>query len=339
MSFEDAVNKTVQLIDDTHFVYGKFNLPQIARHGAPGKLIRGTAYTFKQFPHNYGELMTQWIKGRDYKAVAQSIAPMALLGGITAMPLANILLAAYKAATGKDALQEAFAGEDKEKSTAYTLFRYGLPGLLGVDFSGAISVDPVRTYARSPQEFFTETMLGPIGGYVKDLTQAYDLQQKGQAIRVLEKAFPRFAKTWMRGYREMTRGVTTGTGTKVLDISGEPIKISPQEFVLRGLGFQTARTSTKREFSQYMQEKVKVRQNYLSDLANDLVESKETGDTTKFENVWKELDDYNQMAAEKKLPKITDKDLTTAAKRRAKGKRAVPKYMEPLVKEYQGVSP
>lgn len=336
LSFEDAVAKASTAIDDTHYAYGKYNLPEIARTGAAGRAFRSTGYVFKQFVHNYFEMLYHLTKQPGgLKVIGKSVATMALLGGVVAMPFIGSGIALYRKLTGKDPIQELFKKVDKTKNIAYTLFRFGLPGLLGVDFSAPIAVQLPGEYSRTIGEFATDVVLGPPGRILAtELPSAYKQYMRGQPMRALEEIAPRFAKQPMRTYREATEGITTARGRPVSDvITGKPIKLTWKEALLKAGGYTPTRTTVQREISSQLKRLEETRRNKLDELTTRYANAVKSKDKDEQKIILKEWHDYNKKARALKEPIIDMKSWNAAVKSRQKPTK-LPQYMQPTRREY-----
>lgn len=261
MDYESAMKKAAQVVDDTQFVYGKYNLPEGARTGAAGKAFRSTGYVFKQYMHNYGELLAHLAKQPGgLKAIGKSAGIIALLGGPVSMPIISSMLALAKG-MGYDPMAQMFNGTDKENNLLHTLFRFGIPGFLGVDFSGPIGVQLPGEMSQSIGQASTDILLGPPGRILtSDLPKMADAWKRGEPGKAVEAIAPRFAKLPLQAMREGSEGVTTKRGQQVADEYGRPIKLTPTEALTRFLGFQPTRSTIRRENQEFVYEHQQARQ-------------------------------------------------------------------------------
>jgi hypothetical protein len=93
--YETAKRFAKDIVRDSHFQYGKSNMPEFLRSNAAGRGL-GADYTFRTFSHNILKLWTwalasQGAEGRWF--VAKSIGNTVALGGLTAIPFYSTLMA------------------------------------------------------------------------------------------------------------------------------------------------------------------------------------------------------------------------------------------------------
>jgi hypothetical protein len=323
LPYEQAVDKATTAVDDTQFVYGKYNLPEIARHGPVGKGIRSTGYVFKQFLHNYYELMRHLSRQEGgIKAIGKAAGTMALLGGATAIPMMRELAAIYKSITGEDPVDAAWSGTNKGENNIYTLFRFGIPGFLGIDFSGPIAVTLPGVEYQSPAGLGVDVLGGPPGRMLfSEVPQAIDYYRRGAPGRAVEEVAPRFLKGPMKAYRESTEGVTTKRGQTVVDEFGMPVALTGTEGLIRSLGFQPPSATIRRESQEQVYEAIQRRQDRQDILASRYMNAMQNQDGAEMQRVMSEIAQYNLEASMRGEPGI---DLQSLLKRRMKPK-TVPK--------------
>ena len=266
MDHEKAVEFAKGIVYDSHFVYGKHNLPMWARGGQARKYIR-SAYTFRAFTHNYLNMIhymatKQGIRGK--LAVARSLRNTILVGGLASFPFFKALGSAVMWALGDDDKDAMTAIREQLPNTwIRDLLTYGLPGVAGVDISGSLSLD-------MPREWYE--ILGVPYAVYKDTLNMIESWKSGQTMRAVAESpiTPMMVRNAMRGLELYTTGQHTRSG-RPLNAPGEvgPRKIDEIDLMKKAaLGFQPIEISKGYAQSQALNkamDKADEKKKYLSD--------------------------------------------------------------------------
>jgi hypothetical protein len=302
-----AVAKAKESIFATHYLLGKYNLPEVARGttGTAGKVFRSAGYSLKGFTHNYMEMMSRLI-AEDPKAALRGIVNLSIMGSPLAVPIVNEAFALYRYITGTDPIEDGF--KDKN-DPAFTFIKYGLPGFLDTDI--AQSVSPNLVMGSSPEDIAINAIGGPIASLaLKSVPQAYDFYQRGHGIRSLEPVMPTEVRNILKGIRESYQGVTTKRGQEVYDPeTGEQIKLTGREAVQQAVGFKpksAAIASTERENVVRRQESRQIHQDIL---ATRFLNALKNEDDAGMNKIYAEVDQYNEWAEDRGEPPIKIDDL------------------------------
>lgn len=307
----EAVAKAENAIYDTHFLPGKYNLPEFARGGNLQEGLRSSGYQFKSFIHNYAELGAYMLKNNP-KGLAGSLFTMAMLGGVTAMPIVRELSQLYTYFTGEDPLAVA----DKD-NPVYTFLRYGVPGYLGADLSRSVALDVVQP--DTPAEMATNLLFGPFVGLSQSLTKTYDHWQRGSGYgRVAEELSPVALRSLLKAYRESTSGVTTTRGQEVYDPNTmEQVKLSPAEAVMQAFSFKPTSTAERQGVEQQTQRRKELHQSKADAWASRFVNAYRNNDWSAIDEVLNKVIAWNETAVANGEPPI---DLNKAVENRLKPK-------------------
>ena len=295
---EDFARK---IIYDSHFLYGKSNLPSAFRGGKVRKLLRA-GYTFRSFSHNYMDLMAhavlnQGSAGR--KVAAKSVRNLLLVGGLTAVPFFELLSKAIMAGLGKDdedLITKARGAMPNQFMKDFIV--YGLPGAVaGVDLTGSISMEIPRSWG---------DILGVPYSIGEDTLNMIENIQSGQTWRGLAASpiTPMILRNAWRGLELYNEGQITKSG-KVVNFAGEkgPKKITGAEAIKKGVfGFQpTSVTSGYKAYQASINMKQKL-QDRKSEWANRFVNAKRRGDKDEMKAIRKEIFEWNKAAISDKKP-------------------------------------
>lgn len=295
---EVAVTMARDAIFDTHFAIGKFNLPEFARGSDFGALVRSTGYQFKNFVHNYVELMAHMARDNK-KGFAQAAATMAVLGGAGAVPIVRELLDGYKAWTGEDPLNAL----DKD-SALYTFSRFGLPGFAGVDVSGSLALDVIPR-GDTLGDTALSIIFGPAYGVAEQMQKAYKHNQLGSSnLRIVEEMAPTAPRNFMRAYRE-AHGITNMRGQEVWNPNTfQQEKLSPGEALAQGLSFRPTSTAMRMDADQQLRRAEGTHRDVQDSLASRFTSALKRGDSAEISAVIGEVEKYNALATAQGKPPI-----------------------------------
>ncbi|MCK9597412.1 MAG: PLxRFG domain-containing protein [Sphaerochaeta sp.] len=321
-----SVQFAKQIIYDSHFVYGRHNLPSAFRGGKFRKYLR-SGYTFRTFTHNYLDIMSHLMlnQGKAGKlAAARSIRNLALLGGLTSVPFFKIL---------SDVLMKAIGDDDEDAMTKLRammpspfmrdLITYGLPGAVaGVDLTGSISIETPRNWG---------DLIGVPYSIGEDLSNMYDSWTSGQKWRALMESpvTPIALRNASRGLELYVTGQRTRSGADI-NAPGEtgPKKISAIEAVKKSLvGLQP--TSVSKGFNAYLATN-KMR-GYLAEKKSKLIDryvnAYKSNDKDEMKAVTEEVRQWNEKAIKegKEYRIIKDFQKSVRTRMRRTPMQAIPK--------------
>jgi len=246
MGQAEAVEWAKKRIYDSHFLYGSANLPEWARGGDWQKYVR-SAYTFRSFTHNYLSLMHHLLSQQTpetRRAFALSMRNLFIVGGLTSMPFFKLFADMLYSLLDWD---EDDIFTDIRQGLPYDwtkdVVTYGLPGLLGWDLTGSLSIEAPSNW---------KDILGVPYAAVTDTINMAKSLGSGQAFRGLgESPFtPLVVRNIMRGIELRTVGARTRGGRDINVYGAEgPRKISLGEAIGKGFGIQPV--SSTKAYAQY----------------------------------------------------------------------------------------
>jgi hypothetical protein len=230
----------------------------------------------------------------------------------------------YKYFTGKDALLEAKKDVPEE---VYTLMRYGLPGMAGVDLSGSVSLNMLDMGNDNPLMMAA----GAPGKVLENLGKAGEFYQRGDNYRALETVAPMFAKYPMQAYREHTEGMTTKRGQALADLQGQPYKLTLQEALGKGAGFQPISKSNQFDTRTMIEETKKHQNDFGDKLATQMLTAIKNKDQASMHDLTLQLVEYNKYALERNMPPV---DITDRIRQRLMPKMVEKKWY-PYAKQFE----
>ena len=334
MSHDDAVQFAKEIIYDSHFLYGKANLPAAFRGGDFQKVARA-AYTFRSFTHNYLSAMAHLFKSQGpagKKAFARSMRNLFLMGGLTAIPF-------FKAAS--EAILWALGDDDEDVLTRTRelipstwlkdMIVYGLPGAAGVDLTGSLSIEVPKTW---------EDLIGVPWAAVEDTVNTIESLKSGANFRALSETpfTPTSVRNAMRGLELYSEGQRTRSG-KAINFYGQegPRKITGTEAVLKSLaGLQPVSVSKGYAAYRATRKMQKALQERKSKWASRFVNAMIRHNFAEMEKVKAEVREWNDKARQEgKNHKIID--IRRSVKYRLKsGSTNMPKVMRKRAREIAG---
>lgn len=241
MSYEESLGKARDFVYDTHFLYGKSNLPSWTRAATTGAGIARTAYTFRSFTHNYLLLLGRTLRGPDGKialdVLGRSLAYLALFGGLGALPFLDDLLDEWEKFFGtpvRKNMREALKGIGGEMLEKFGMT--GVPALIGVDLSGSLRPAGLPRFTLKGRA--EEVIYGVYGGLIDKGIKAFEALARDDVLRAIEFGSPTFIENLFKAYRIATAGATTPTGKILFDEEGRPIQLTGPEAVGQAMGFR-----------------------------------------------------------------------------------------------------
>ena len=241
ISYPQAIAQAKRFVYQTHYLYGKANLPEPLRGASSASKAGRTLYTFRSFSHNYlNGLINERYKG-NYDVIGRSLAMLSLLGGYKALPFIDDILDFLERKTGTP-----FRAQMKKMFRSVggkileTIGTHGLPALIGADLSGSLKVD--IPFLSDPNEIF-----GVYGNLYNNAQDALNLFLNQAYVKSIATAAPQFIGNIVKAYEGATSGVTTRSGKPLIDKHGQKIVLTPKEMTFQALGIKPERVSQSLE--------------------------------------------------------------------------------------------
>nr|MBL0731269.1 PLxRFG domain-containing protein [Desulfobacterales bacterium] len=332
-NYDASLKFAEKIILDSHFLYGKVNMPMAFRGGDIRKIMRA-GYTFRSFQHNYFDIMSHMFLHEGWqgkKAVARSLLNIIAVGGLASFPffkgLSQVLLSAL----------------DDDEEDAMTLIRdkmpnawmkdvvtYGLPGaMFGVDLSGSMGTD-------LPQKL--QDVIGVPYAAWEDTSRMIKSLKAGNIYRAVSETplTPIVARNAMRGAELFFEGQYTRSGQPI-NAPGKkgPQKLTAAEAIKKSIGgFQPTKLS--KGYAAYSAG-TKIRRTLAEQkkaFADRLSNAIKNRDKAKVRKIKRELREWNQAARRDGKPwKVFNIDKMVENRIKSKGLRYYPRAMRPRVKD------
>ena len=341
-SYEQAKAFASDVVRDSHFVYGKSNMPEFMRSNTAGRAM-ASMYTFRTFTHNMVAMWAWALKtqGKEGAAfAAKSLGATMALGGVTALPLYATLMTLFQAVTGDDDdWTEVIRSLLPESNLLRDVVCYGVPAIAGVNIGGSLQMETPLTKGlaggKTPQEVLTDS-IGDIIGIPYDLlvvkpSRVMEAHSKGNTWRMLEEAAPVAVKNGMQAWRLYSEGQTTMTGRPINDPGEKGARrLSSGESFGKLLGFQPV--SSTKSYAAYAATRHadQVRSDKIDELTVLMLKTYDTGDLAGRREANRELREWNEkMKAEGKPHMLIKlKDVLRRVKSRRRENRVTPKAIQ-----------
>jgi len=291
MEYADALEFAKKIVYESHFVYGKHNIPSGFRGGKLRKYLR-SAYTFRSFTHNYlltmVNLLTQ--QGRSGKiAFARSLRNVIILGGLTSFPFFKAFTEMLLWVFGKDdedALTKIRSGLPRD--WLKDIVTYGLPGAGGIDLSGSLSIEVPRSW---------QDLIGVPYAMYEDTRNSFESYKSGKTFRAISELpfVPIAIRNAMRGIELYTEGQTTRGGRDI----NYPGKVGPKKLTgaeaIRKTVFGLQPTSVSKGYAAYSasERAIEVLQERKKRFTDRMANAIKSGDSDEVDKIKKEIAEYN----------------------------------------------
>lgn len=278
MSAEQAEQFAAMLVRDSHFEYGKGNMPEIMRSTWAGRAL-SPMYTFRSFGANqlnlwYRALTKEGTEGKIF--VAKSLGATIALGGLASFPFFATLSALCTALSGDDEdWQTKIKNQLPENDMVRDMVCYGLPAITGFSIAGSLRMETPFTDSFKKGKTFKDAMNDSIAGLIGipyDLAvnrpnKYLEARKYGQDMKALEALAPTFVSNLIQAYRMNTQGQTGKTGAPIIDkATGKQNKFSIGEAIGKSFGFQPVSSARSYDDYQATQRAKEVRDDKLNEL-------------------------------------------------------------------------
>jgi hypothetical protein len=243
-----------RVAERAHGIYGKENLPTLARGSSIQGQLGRTFYMFKTYAHSLIQLQMELIGEKDYRNAAYLTIAPTLLAGLPS----SFAFMAFKALAElipgidePDEIEEDFYNWMGEYGgdLAERVSRSGVVSLFGLDMRGSLA----------PGEPEFPTTLEDLGGApysaAKDVVQGVGKLAQGDVMKSMELILPKFAGNIFKGAREAIDGVSTGNNMPVF-YEDQRLRSSLSQTLYRVMGFNPIGLSEKRE-KQWKETKIR----------------------------------------------------------------------------------
>lgn len=301
---DEAIAYAADVISDTHWHYGKENLPKFFRDNQSWQAI----YVFKSFPMNLMLMLREYglhEGGRGVAAVMGSLMWAAMFGGLKGLPFEEEVDFAMKKSLGKDWKYELRKrlSEGGESEYLDILFS-GLPTSVGIDLSGSIGTGFSGTQKLDPHKNayqnalgFAEGVVGVPAAFVKDMVDGASYLNERDYWRAAEKLTPKALASVIKADRLYNKGLVSKKGYKInFPFNMEPYKYTRKDMTVRTMGFTPLSESKLFEKGEVLRfkegEEKKVIDHLATRVSNDSMEINEAFDQLQKFNTGRAPEDF-----------------------------------------------
>jgi hypothetical protein len=326
-SHDLSVEFAKKVIYDSHFLYGKSNLPAAFRGGDFRKVARA-GYTFRSFTHNYLDIMVDLMANQGtqgFKVAGRSLMNIMMVGGLTSIPffkgLAEVIQF-FKDDEDEDLLTNIRA--KMPNKFTQDLVTYGLSGAVGgFDLSGSLSIEvPTKL-----KEF-----IGVPYAAKEDYMNMMASIKAGNLYRAASETpiTPIVIRNAMRGIELYTEGQMT-RGGKAINVPGqkEPRKISGVKAVKKAvLGLQDVDISSGYKAYRASGKMKAAMSDKKRSWADRIANATHRRDFQKVREIEREVAEWNRAARrERKLWRVVDIEKLVENRLSGSNLRTTPKSM------------
>lgn len=322
----DPVQVAKQVVMDAHFAGGKKNRPLLIRRmGAIGNV----AYTFMMFPVNNLFFLKDIFRdalvaihggnkqkiAEELKVVGSHLGALFTIGGLSAIPFANIWAPLVKGIFSDDDDDWEVALRKHLSPEVGRLLVRGVPAVLGNDMSGRISSDIIGM----PAGF------GVISTMAKRANKAADYAIQGETLDAVMIMAPDF----IRNPYNAAMGMAEGGERK----GRPPIKYNAWQGLNKALGFSPTGETEAYATKQNLDNVRSKRLGKLEHFAERLLQLQKKNDSISIIKLRKELNEYNEIQKKDDDPVIKWSSVIKSANQRRKQRNTgymdrVPKNMK-----------
>lgn len=334
--YEKAKAYAEEIINDTHFVMGKANLPTWARGPSAGAKFGRAAYALQSFSHQYLQLLGWMSKQkRGYRAIFRSLVALMILGGISSLPFFGTVSRISRRMLGRDPESAARQLVPESTGSNRNLWRdlvvYGAPSVLGVDISGSLSIE-----FHNPDNPVAALVGVPYSILVDDPSKAIEAYQYGDKSRAVEALAPRVVSNVLAGIRLYNEGAYTITGRPISQPGeSEPRMISLGEAVAKSVGFQPLSSSKAWDVNEKIEDLTKFVAAKRSKWASRYANAQRDNNQKEMDAVRNEVEAWNARVISEGRPQL---QVSLAGALRERGRPRRPsKPMRGLANELKGL--
>lgn len=334
--YEKAKAYAEEIVNDTHFVMGKANLPTWARGPSVGAKFGRSAYALQSFSHQYLQLLGWMAKQRrGYRAIMRSLLALLILGGISSLPFFGTISRISRRMLGRD--PESAAREMVPESTGANrnlwrdLVVYGAPAALGVDISGSLSIE-----FHNPDNPVASLVGVPYSILIDDPAKAIEAYQYGDASRAVEAMAPRFIANAVAAARLYGEGAYTISGQPLtLPGESEARRISLPEAIGKAAGFQPLSSSKAWDINEKIEDLTKFVAAKRAKWASRYANAQRDGNQKEMDAVRNEVEAWNARVISEGRPQLVVR-LADALRERGRPRQPA-KPMRGLAQELKGL--
>lgn len=307
---------------EAHGGYGKFERPEMYRHGDLGRLLNA-GFTFRSIQLNNLELWNAMLRNmgpEGRKAFALSMASLFTLGGAVSIPLLGSF-----ATVGASALSSLFGGDDDPEKflkkhlgdssggMAYDWLMYGTPALAGTTIKGSLEtgvpfteMDTKQGWVKGMVIELVKTALGASYSIGEQVERAMTGISNGRVRQGVEYLLPSAIANISKAERLYNEGEYTLKGRKVVNekTQKEANRISGQQAALQAIGFANL-DNAKRWDKKAVKERVSdMKKEKQEELLERFMASEDTKDMRARHQVVQEWKAWNKAHPDSKIEKL-----------------------------------
>lgn len=235
MTDKEANEMALKVADDINFRGGKQHRPVFMR----GRM--GTLFVFNTYIRSFLYQLSRDLKEKEFISLTKKMFYTTLLGGVSALPFAELIMSVVKAVLPPEPEDET---KDELNTWAYALKKGPINALLNVDISSRVNINifGVANIIKDPLNVLS--WAGAVGTLIgKRIPDGITLYNQDRYLEAFGKLMPDFIGNPLRAYNGAMYGVTTASGNPLIDENGQEFKYTTYEAYVKAMGFSPARES------------------------------------------------------------------------------------------------
>ena len=235
LSDKEANEEALKVSDDINFRGGKQHRPVFMR----GRI--GTIFVFNTYIRSFLYQLSRDLKEKQFMSIAKKMFYTSLLGGLSALPFAKLIMSIVEAILPPDPEEET---KDELGTWEYALKKGPINAFLNLDLSSRVNINifGVDNIIKDPKNLLS--WLGAIGSLIgKRIPDGITLYQQDRYLEAFGKLMPDFLANPLKAYNGHIYGVTTMNGNPLIDENGEEFKYTTYEAFIKAFGYSPARES------------------------------------------------------------------------------------------------
>jgi hypothetical protein len=302
--YKEAFNLARDFTKKVNHDYGKQNLPYVVMKTGP---LGRVAYTFTAFPHQYTLWLLRNMGEHKFGTMAESLAALALAGGIISIPFVDDLVDLAEKVTGtpyRRKMLEIY----RDMGKTGDVLNWGVGGIIGPGFTlqGSTKTGIPGYGMITGKEDPFENIFSVTGGIVKKLKKGAILTTRGDYLRALEAGGPTALTNIMAGIRGYRDPLTTWEGKKLYDYSNPegvtPLQYAGGEAILKGAGLLPKRQAQGWSIKSSQNNMVNYYDGKLDSMSSEYIKAFRNDDQPKLDKIIEKLQKMQEFVASQNIP-------------------------------------
>jgi len=230
MTNAEAQRKSKEVSDDIHFRYGRQHRPRAFR----GRLA--VVFVFQHYIRSFLFQLYRDASRGEFVALTRKMAYTSVIGGVTALPFAKLMIEIFRKLVGDDRDEEEIM---RELDTWEIALTRGIPAAYtGIDLSSRVGIGLMTVDSILDNPSDVRSYIGATGSLLfKRLPQGIDMLGQQRYADAAGKLLPDVFANPIKAVTGYIWGVRSSSGNPLLDANGDPYKYNTWEALIRATGY------------------------------------------------------------------------------------------------------